>query len=139
MPTIMLSVHGGRGCNEYCRWHPDRLGELGPEDWHMGTVSDRSVIAIDDKGHLAGVWQYDRDGNKKVVSCGTWVAPKYRKKGIAKKMWEFGIAHEKPRKVRVIVITDRGYSLVQSIKSAFPQIKWDICEDGERTLRKLKK
>jgi hypothetical protein len=136
MPTIILSIHGGRQCGKYCRWNPSGLDNLGPGDWHMGGYSDRAVIALDNKGHLVGVWQYDKEP-KKILSCGTWVIPKYRKHGIAKKMWEFGIIREKPRNVGVMVVTDRGYSLVDSIRKRFSNIKWDIREGGCRRLRRL--
>ncbi len=143
MPTITLSIHGGKNCNRYCRWDPeDGLYDLGNEDDHMsGVISDRAVIALDEYGHLAGVWQYDirRYGGRtsSVLSCGTWVAPKYQRNGIAKKMWEFGLKHERPRRVSVVVITDRGYSLVHSVKEIFPKLKWKITEGGDRSLRKL--
>lgn len=144
MPKIMLSLHGGKNCNEYCRWDPNGgLHDLGAEDGHMGCYSDRAVIALDEHGHLAGVWQYDitRYAKKtsKVLSCGTWVDPKYRKNGVAKKMWEFGLTYEDPKKVKVVVITDRGYSLAHAIKKRFPNIDWNIKEQGDRKLRKLKK
>lgn len=143
MPTITLSLHGDKHCNKYCRWHPRDLFQLGQDDHHMGGWSDRAVVALDENGHLVGVWQYDitRYGGRttRVSSCGTWVDPKYRKHGIAQKMWEFGLAHENPKRVYVAVITDRGYTLAQSMKDRLPKFKWEIYDGGDRQLRKLSK
>lgn len=137
MATVNLSIHGGRCCDDFCRWRPDDICDFGSEDGHMCPPADRAVIALDKYGHLVGAWLYDRRPNKRISSCGTWVAPKYRKNGLAKKLWEFGIIHENPKKVSVIVITDRGYSLAHAMKEKFPKIKWDIAEDADRKLRKL--
>jgi len=137
MPTITLSIHGGKHCRDGCLWHTWR-DDFGAEDGHMWMNSDRMVIAHVECGHVVGAWKYDK-GNRTIHSLGTWVAPKYRKHGIAKKMWEFGINYEKPREMRVVVISDRGYSLVGSMAEQFPKIKWKIEEESDRKLRKLKK
>jgi len=138
MAKVMLSIHGGRGCDKYCRWNPQNdIFDFGQEDYHMIRPAGRSAIAIDEFGHLLGVWSYDRERKGVVRSCGTWVSPKHRKRGLAKKLWKFVIAHENIKKIYVSVITDRGYSLVEALKRDLPDMKWKITEDGDRRLRKL--
>lgn len=138
MSDITLSIHGGKSCGNCC-WNPDNLNDFGPEDYHMGGCADRVVIATDKYGHLIGAWKYNREPRKIIRSFGTWVSPSFRKIGLAKKMWEFGIVYENAKKVIVTVMTDRGYSLVDSMKKRFPKVRWDVVEGADRKLRKLSK
>jgi predicted GNAT family acetyltransferase len=137
MPTITLSIHGGKYCGAYCcPWMMTANADFGAEDYYLGDIN-RIVVAVDEYGHAAGIWRYYKQG-KTITSCGTWVSPKHRKYGIAKRMWEFGISCEDPKKINVTIITDRGYSLIDSMKEQFPDVKWKISEDSLRKLRKLK-
>lgn len=141
MGKITLSLHGGKSCGWSC-WHNSWLdGFEFPDDAYYleETYTDRAVIAMDQRFHIVGVWKFDKHPRKKkLYSRGTWVPKRFRKHGIAKKMWEFGIKSEKPVSVSVNVVSDKGYTLVECVKQKFPNIKWEIQEDGERKLRKLK-
>jgi hypothetical protein len=138
MTTVNISVHGGRGCRN-CEWITGAFSNFGHEDTYMDVYSDRAVVAIDQRGHVAGVWKYDRMYPGAIRSSGTWVAPKYRKRGLAKKLWQVGISHENAKRVKVCVISDRGYSLVHSMQEQFPKVKWTVEDNGCRKLRKLPK
>jgi GNAT superfamily N-acetyltransferase len=136
MDKVTITVHGGRKCRN-CKWLLD--GGYGSDDFYMDQYADRAVVALDEHGHVAGVWKYDKSYHKAVRSSGTWVAPKYRKQGLALKLWEVGLAHDKPERVKVLVTTDRGYTLACSLEKLFPDITWVIEDRGSRELRKLKK
>jgi len=105
----------------------------------MDQYADRAVIAIDEDGHVAGAWKYDKPYYKAIRSAGTWVAPKYRRHGLALRLWGFGLKHEQPERVKVVVTSDRGHTLTCSLKIKFPHIKWTIKNNGDRKLRNLKK
>ena len=72
-------------------------------------------------------------------SHGTWVHRMYRRQGIALELWTRMIKEVQPEKVFCSVITDRGMTLITKITDMYPQINWDICDDGERKLRNLRK
>jgi GNAT superfamily N-acetyltransferase len=136
MDTVTITVHGGKECRN-CKWL--LAGAILAEDWYTDVYADRAIVAIDGNGHVAGVWKYDRPYYKTISSCGTCVAPKYRRRGLGKRLWEVGLAYEQPIRVQVRAVSDRGYTLVRSLEEAFPHIKWTIIECAERELRKLKK
>lgn len=134
---LKFSLHGGRKCGQNC-WH-NNLNDFGSDDSHMCGYSDRTIVAMDENFHIVGVWKYDRPAKGKIYSAGTWVAKKFRKHGIAKKLWAYGIKHEKPKTVCVTVITDRGYSLIASLEEKYPRITWKIEHGCVRKLRRLRK
>lgn len=134
MNTVTITVHGGRRCVD-CMWLI--TDEFGLDDWFCGPNSDKAVVALDEDGHVAGIWKYDKPYFDTIFSSGTWVAKKYRKRGLGKKLWEVGLAHEKPKYVEVHITTDKGYTLIQSLAELFPKIDWDIVEEGSRKLRRL--
>ena len=134
---LKFSLHGGRKCGQNC-WH-NKLNDFGSDDSHMAGCSDRTIVAMDENFHIVGVWKYNRYGSGKIHSAGTWVAKKFRKHGVAKKLWAYGIKHEKPRVIDVTAVTDRGYTLITSLEKKYSKIKWKISDCGGRKLRKLRK
>lgn len=75
---------------------------------------------------------------------GTWVSKKYRRKGIGSKLWTFAIKKMKPKKIDVMVASNQGMTLVNSMKEDFPKIKFnvdDVSWSGTqyKDLRKKKK
>jgi len=135
MDTVFITIHGGKKCCN-CKWLND--GNYGQEDWYTDICSDYAIVAIDRCGHVAGIWKFDKPYHKSICSCGTWVARKYRKRGLAKKLWEVGIQHIKPTRLKVYVASDRGHTLACSMRELFPDIKWNIVDQGGRKLRNLK-
>ena len=131
MPKIMLSIHSPK-CNKKCVWKK----ELSNFDYLAEATY--SVVALDEFGHLAGAWQFEKYG-KRIHSYGTWVDTKYRRNGLAKKMWAHAINYYNPIQVSVSVITDKGYTLISSLQKKFPTIKWYVKDVGQRTLRELNK
>lgn len=94
MTTVFISVHGGKACRE-CKWTETDLLSTGPS--YINNRADRTVIAIDECGHLAGVWRYNIFKDT-IRSVGTWVRSKYRKNGLAKRLWEEGLKADRPQK-----------------------------------------
>ena len=74
---------------------------------------------------------------KTVSSCGTVVRSSYRKDGIGRDIWRAMLKSEKPKRVQTKVTSDRGYSLVESMKEEFPKIKWLVDEVAGRKLRRM--
>lgn len=97
-----------------------------------------SYISIDGDQIIGVLVVSPSRSGKTVFSSGTVVRPSRRKEGIARKLWITMIKSEKPERVAVKVISDRGLSLIESVKQEFPKIKWFINEDGRRKLRRMK-
>lgn len=97
-------------------------------------------IALE-KNEVVGVLQvYRARGHrygKTVQSQMTMVSPKWKKKGIAKLLWEHMIYNQRPSYIKVRTVTNKGYTLVESLQKKFPGIKW-IHTPNPR-LRSLKK
>jgi hypothetical protein len=72
-----------------------------------------------------------------VTSRGTVVRPLYQREGVARDLWTMMLNTERPKRVHVRVISDRGYSLIESMKKKFPKIKWFVEHGGYRKLRIL--
>ena len=74
-----------------------------------------------------------------VWSCGTSVRPAYSRRGVGKSLWKQMIKDKEPTTIRVEVISDRGWSLIASIKDKYPNIKWIVTNSGLRPLRRLRR
>lgn len=55
---------------------------------------------------------------------GTMVIPKYRKFGIAKKMWDHAIKQIKPDMIDVYTASTGGTALISSLTKKYPKIDW---------------
>lgn len=100
-------------------------------EWAYVSRGDRAIVALDgDK--LVGLWRFSllpkrRGGRivKHISSEGTWVHPKYRNRGIAKRLWSLGIRSSTPIEVQVIVASRGGMTLVNVMRKQFPRILFD--------------
>ena len=72
------------------------------------------------------------------LSKGTFVAHPHRNRGVATALWRRFIHDRSPKYVTVCVITDRGRTLVESLRGKFRTLEWDVCEGGDRPLRDLR-
>jgi GNAT superfamily N-acetyltransferase len=98
----------------------------------------RTSIALDGR-KLVGWLMWGKVSPRSFRSHGTWVHRMYRRQGIAFELWARMIQEIQPKEVFCSVITDRGMTLVNKITNMYPQINWDVCDDGERKLRDLRK
>jgi len=71
-------------------------------------------------------------------SHGSYVLRSHRKRGLAMRMWVKLIRDLKPKAVEIVTVSDRGYTLAQSLMESFPGIRFSTCEDGGRKLRDLR-
>jgi len=55
------------------------------------------------------------------------------------KLWEQMLQVEQPRSVYVTLVSDRGKTLVESLKQKYQAVHWEVYDDGARPLRRLKK
>lgn len=76
---------------------------------------------------------------KTIWSSGTIVRSSYRKNGIAQALWTQMLKTEKPRRIYVNVVSDRGYSLIESIRENFTKTRWFVSQGANRKLRRLKR
>jgi len=135
MGKAFITIHNGKNCRN-CLWLQD-IEYLGEGSDLVSWQANSAVVAVDEHGHPIGIWKFAKAGSS-IWSSGTWVLPKLRKHGIAKKLWAFGISYFKPKSIHVTVISDRGYSLVCAIRDMFPHIKWNIQHEGLRKSIRLK-
>lgn len=99
-----------------------------------------SYVAISDD-QIIGVLMIAKEGYGRrahIYSRGTIVRPAYRKLGIGAALWREMLDTERPGRVRVDVITDRGCSLIESIQESYPEIKWTVYNNGTRSRRDLR-
>lgn len=100
---------------------------------------NKTSYAALNKDKIVGALTIGRSRSGKTIHAnGTIVRPAYIKQGIGRELWHAMLKSEKPKRVSVTVISDRGYSLVESMKESFPNIKWIVEENGDRKLRRLK-
>lgn len=80
-----------------------------------------------------------RPERSRLLACGTFVYRRYRRNGISKALWTAAIDFFKPKHIEVCTVSDRGFTMVESLKALYPDIRWEIYNDGQRSLRDLKK
>lgn len=121
------------------------IGELGSDvaDDHVVTYLARL------RGRVIGAFRvslgfYNPPGAEgapetTVYACGTLVKRRYRRMGVATKLWEAVLACEKPDRVAVTVVSDTGKTFVRSMERKHSEINWCADEGGNRFLRVLVK
>lgn len=103
--------------------------------------SHYAVIAQLHDGQLVGIQKFDvkkSNGKNVLVSNSTYVWPLYRELNIAHRLWATALEKKKISKVEVYVVSDRGKTLVESLRAHFPKIDFVLSERDGRPLRKLK-
>lgn len=118
-----------------------RLGELltkGDYSNPRGYCKARYAVIATDSGKVVGFWKFTRQG-KAIRSKCTWIHRDYRRQRLAKRLWAVGIGVFDPPSIKVTVTSDRGFTLVKSLRETFPKIKFRVLDVGERKLRDLRK
>jgi hypothetical protein len=85
MNKLYITIHNEKYCGKDCIWANDRVF-VGSDASVIECYSDYTIVAINIHGHPVAIWKFDID-RADLISCGTWVSSKYRKYGIAKKLW----------------------------------------------------
>jgi len=138
----LVQVHGTGVCQCYptCHWCTHgwvTVDDQGHYSWqNIEAATDRAVVATR-KGRMVGVLKYNIKHGL-LSSKGTFVVPGWRKTGLATYLWRRAIRWERPNRVKVQVVTDRGKTLAHRLKRRWPWLKWRIVDGGQRTLRRLK-
>lgn len=101
---------------------------------------DDNCVVATDKKKILGLWVFElrrKQNQNRAQSYGTIV--KLPRQGIAKKLWKTGIKRYNLKTISVTTVSDRGETLVRSLKESFPDIEFRHDEKGSRTLRDLRK
>lgn len=100
-----------------------------------------AVLATLRNGQLVGIQKFDirKVGKHNVLESGaTYVWPMYREMKIARKMWAHALTEKRVVKAEVHVVSDRGKTLVDSLRNDFPNVVFELADGGKRRLRSLK-
>lgn len=100
-----------------------------------------AVAAFNGSKQPIGILKFDVHGRKKrlVFSFGTWVSKNHRRKGIAKGMWKRALRFAQADVVKVTVVSDAGYTLSEALQETHPRTRFEVCEDGNRCLRDMRR
>jgi GNAT superfamily N-acetyltransferase len=100
-----------------------------------GTPADYVVVATTNR-RIIGFFRFEVDsyGNSKpmMFASGTWVDPKYRRRGIATTMWRRAVDFAQPVAITTSVTSEEGEQLVFRLKESphfrrkHPNVKWSI-------------
>lgn len=93
------------------------------------------------RGQFVGFHAYHLKGTRDVTlhSDYTYVCRRWRRQGVALRLWERSLRAAQPWRVSAGAGGDRGYTLLTTLRRAHPSIKWDIWEAGDRPPRLLPK
>jgi hypothetical protein len=85
---------------------------------------------------MVGVLKYNvRSGL--LASIGTFVTPALRQSGLGTYLWRVALRYDRPDRVLVRVVSDRGKTLVNRLRRRFRRVEWAVREHGQRRLRGL--
>lgn len=95
-------------------------------------------VAFTKDGELAGIHQYSYTPRQGLYSEGSWVWANFRNRGIAKNLWGLSLDVTGTKRVGLMVVSDRGMTLVNSLSRTFKDILFEYEQGGLRKLRVLK-
>jgi GNAT superfamily N-acetyltransferase len=81
------------------------------------------AVIITHEGRIIAFFRYILN-DAKLTAIGTWVAPKYRRLGLAKRMWVYVLARKKVKQIGVYTISKGGDMLIKKITLLYPNIIW---------------
>ena len=94
-------------------------------EWGIDVPVSHVVVATC-AGTLVGFFRFNQDDNLEITAAGTWVDSRFRKRGIALRMWRLALTRLKPKNVEVVTATTLGRALVNKVKLHHPKIKFII-------------
>lgn len=104
-------------------------------------LSDYAVLAHSSEACLVGIQKFDISRAEEEISLSsiaTFVWPLYREEGVAVGLWSTALTELGVTKVCAQVVSDRGKTLIESLKVKFPAVCFTIIDLGARRLRSLK-
>lgn len=106
----------------------------------------RATTAHDRRGRLVGLHHYhvkelvlDNLGHRNIdtgtlQSVCTWVAPSWRRAGVAQALWARSLTRTQPRRVSVYTITKKSTEMCLKFKQKWRGITWDVYTDHPKWL-----
>ncbi len=107
--------------------------------------SDYAVLAHNTAGKLVGIQKFYysvTETTRTLEAISTFVWPLYQREGVGSSMWSKALETLDVTHVKVGVISDRGKTLIETMRARFPNIVFSVIDGGEhprRPLRSLKK
>lgn len=102
---------------------------LDPKAWEfLKTMYDEgashvAVATLD--GAMTGWFRCTLEGSEQVGTLyaqGTWVAPKYRRQGLATALWSKALEKLQPKRVNVDIASANGRRLIRGLKTKYPSL-----------------
>lgn len=98
-------------------------------DWGRALCPTLMVVATC-RGKVIGFCrarEYERDGQPMVCGCGTWVADKFQRQGIATRLWVTLLKHlPEIKRVYVSTTSDAGAKFFRALREVLPKTMFDI-------------
>ena len=99
------------------------------DHWNLGPTNYAVVYSGNDDDKLDALFKFNyKEKTKTLISKGTLVAPLFRDRGIAKRMWSLAIEKFAPTKIIAIASTRDGLRFINKLKKEYPSIVWKIEE-----------
>ena len=102
-------------------YHNSQYGPLPPYEYldrwackfweQTGLVEASHAVVATEDGNVVGFFRYHMNG-RQIVTSGTWVSKKYRRKGLARKMWLMAVRRHDAREIDVVTATTSGLLFV---------------------------
>lgn len=114
----------------YLRTYPACSCASDPDDPRPG----RATTAHDRRNRLVGLHHYHVLDDGTLQSVCTWVAPSWRRAGVAQALWARSLTRTSPRRVSVYTITQKSTQMCLKFKAKWPRIEWDVYTDHPQWL-----
>jgi len=129
-------------CRDYEAGRLKRLqrgGQAFISRWDTGSSHAVAVATV--RRTIVGFFRYDVQawhGETELLAAGTWVAPQFRRRGIASALWWRALSVVRPTRVGVVAATVSGVRFLRAFASssrvqrAFPALRWLIDDSWVR-------
>lgn len=111
-------------------------------DFNVRTPAATWAAVAHRRGELAGIVKWreaiNADGEVWCESIASFVWPRFRRHGVGLDLWQILLDETRTSEVCVGVVSDRGLTLVESLRERYPSVRFRVTESGERKLRCLK-
>lgn len=81
---------------------------------------DRAIMATMPGVGIIGCMRYTMAPGGRLEACGTWVAPAYRRRGVATSMWDEARRSEPLESVCAMAVTRAGQGFLRAMANTWP-------------------
>ena len=81
------------------------------------------AVVITDSGKIIAFFRYILH-DAQLTACGTWVSPKYRRRGLGIRMWTYVLKRNSIKQIGVYTASMEGVRLVKKTALLYPNIVW---------------